>query len=382
MYIYPILKAITLAQCLLGIRVVGRLLRSAGGQRLRFSDIAPSDERISVVVPVLNERDRLEPCLEGLIAQGAEVAEILVVDGGSQDGTQRLVLEFQSRDARVRLVDAEPIPAGWNGKAWGLQVGLEQSDAVNAWLLTIDADVRPAASLARSLLAHADAGGLDALSVATLQVLSTCGEGLIHPAMLATLIYRFGIPGRTFSHVAEVQANGQCFLFRRASLLGCGGFAVARDSLCEDITVARCLVAASCRVGFYEADGLVSVQMYASWREAWANWTRSLPMRDRFAGRSAWLGLLEVTLVQALPLPLAVTLRLMHTSAPWALALNSLLAAIRFGILVGAARAYARRPWTYWLSPLLDLPLAAKLWMSALRRRHTWRGRTLIRGDE
>jgi dolichol-phosphate mannosyltransferase len=267
MYTYPILKAITLAQCLLGIRVGSRLLRGAGGQRLRESGIAPSDERIAVVVPVLNERDRLEPCLEGLIAQGAEVTEILVVDGGSQDGTQQLVLDFQTRDARVRLVHAEPIPPGWNGKAWGLQVALEQSSATTSWVLTIDADVRPAAPLARSLLAHADGAALDALSVATLQVLNTCGEGLVHPAMLATLIYRFGIPGRTFSHVAEVQANGQCFLFRRTSLVARGGFAVARDSLCEDVTVARCLVATGCRVGFYEADGLASVQMYASGRE-------------------------------------------------------------------------------------------------------------------
>jgi dolichol-phosphate mannosyltransferase len=85
-------------------------------------------------------------------------------------------------------------------------------------------------------------------------------------------------------------------------------------------------------------------------------------------------------LVQALPLPLAIALRLMGTPAPWALALNSLLATIRFGILVGAARAYVWRPWSYWLSPLLDLPLVGMLWASALRRRHTWRGRTLIRG--
>jgi dolichol-phosphate mannosyltransferase len=378
---YPILKAIALAQCLLGLRVAGRLLHSAGGVRLRRSDTAPSGERIAVVVPVLDERDRLAPCLEGLIAQGAEVAEILVVDGGSRDGTQRLVLDFQTRDARVRLVDAQPIPHGWNGKAWGLQVGLEQGSAATAWVLTIDADVRPAAPLARSLLAHADRARLDALSVATLQVLGTRGEGLVHPAMLATLIYRFGIPGRTFDHVAEVQANGQCFLFRRASLESRGGFAVARDSLCEDVTVARCLVAAGCRVGFYETDGLASVEMYASWREAWANWTRSLPMRDRFAGGSAWLGLLEVTLVQALPLPLALTLRFLRAPTPWALALNSLLAVVRFGILVGAARAYARRPWSYWLSPLLDLPVAAKLWASTLRRHHTWRGRALIQGD-
>jgi dolichol-phosphate mannosyltransferase len=37
-----------------------------------------------------------------------------------------------------------------------------------------------------------------------------------------------------------------------------------------------------------------------------------------------------------------------------------------------------RPPWTYWLSPLADLPAVALLAASALRRRHTWRGRTLV----
>jgi dolichol-phosphate mannosyltransferase len=48
------------------------------------------------------------------------------------------------------------------------------------------------------------------------------------------------------------------------------------------------------------------------------------------------------------------------------------------GVLCGAARAYVQRPWTYWLSPLADVPVALALFASALRRRHTWRGRELV----
>jgi dolichol-phosphate mannosyltransferase len=44
------------------------------------------------------------------------------------------------------------------------------------------------------------------------------------------------------------------------------------------------------------------------------------------------------------------------------------------------ARAYARRPWSYWFSPLMDLPVALMLIRSALQREHRWRGRSLIRG--
>lgn len=375
-----LLAPIALAQAILGARALGRMARGAGARPIApTTEPPPHGERIAAIVPVLNERGRLGGCLEGLIAHGPEIGEILVVDGGSEDGTQDLVVAFQARDSRVRLIDASPVPPGWNGKAWGLQIGLERIGAECTWVLTIDADVRPAALLARSLLVHAAANGLAALSVASLQELSGPGEALVHPAMLATLVYRFGIPGRAFERVGEVQANGQCFLLRRDPIERCGGFGAARDSLCEDVTIARRLVAMGYRVGFYEAGTLVSVRMYAGWRDAWDNWPRSLPMRDRYSGLGALFGLLEVTLAQVLPLPLLAALALAGRGRCWAIGVNAALVAARMGVLIGTARAYRARPWSYWLSPLCDLPVALRLWSSALRRRHVWRGRIIMR---
>ena len=62
-----------------------------------------------------------------------------------------------------------------------------------------------------------------------------------------------------------------------------------------------------------------------------------------------------------------------------ALAINSVLLMVRLGVLVGTARAYTWRPWTYWLSPLADVPVVMQLWRSALRRTHSWRGQVLVR---
>ena len=375
------LAPIVFAQAILGIRVILRLLRSAGGERISAEEaLAADEERISVIVPVLNERNRLSPCLEGLIAQGLEVAEIVVVDGGSDDGTQQLVNTYAVRDSRVRLVDASPIPTNWNGKAWGLQVGLHSANHCSKWILTVDADVRPGALLTRALLGRAKQADLSALSVATLQEIDSIGEGLLHPSLLTTLVYRFGIPGNIYRRVSEVQANGQCFLFSRDVLEACGGFLKAYNSVCEDITIARTLVATSYPVGFYEAGDLVSVKMYANWRDAWSNWTRSLPMHDRFSGINTLLGWLEVMLVQALPLPLLLSLVMVHARRSWLLTLNGVLVAMRIGVLFGTARAYRRRPWSYWLSPLCDLPVAIQFGRSALRRQHVWRGRILVRG--
>lgn len=378
-----VLALVTALQVLLGLRVLLRLVGTARGVRIRAVADAPAGERVSVIVPVLDEWDRLGPCLAGLADQGAEVAEILVVDGGSSDGTQRLVEAAAARDPRVRLVDARPVPAEVNGKAHNLQVGLDLGDPALPWVLTVDADVRPRPGLVRALLAHAGAERVAALSAATQQELSSAAEGLVHPALLATLVYRFGIPGNAVDRVAAVQANGQCFLVQRDALAGVGGFALGRDSVCEDVTLARSLVAAGHRVGFYETDDLVSVAMYAGWRDAWRNWTRSLPMRDRFSGLAGHVGLVEVLLVQALPLPLAALLRARplrrRLGRHPAGAVNAILVAVRLGTLAGMGRAYRRRPWTYWLSPLADLPVAVRLIRSAARRRHSWRGRPVVR---
>jgi dolichol-phosphate mannosyltransferase len=243
----------------------------------------------------------------------------------------------------------------------------------------VDADVSIGANLARSLLAHASKSGVSTFSVAAQQYLSGKLEALIHPSMLTTLVYRYGSPGKTTRNPQRVQANGQCFFSRRDSLIRTQAFQAARASLCEDITIARRLAEAGEAVGFYEAEaGLVSVRMYPSWRDTWLNWPRSLPMRDRYFGRRQALGLGAALALQALPLPLlAVGFAL---DAPLGLqAAAGTLFAVRIAVLIGVARAYPDRPWTYWLSPLCDLPVALRLVQFTLKRRHQWRGRTYLR---
>jgi dolichol-phosphate mannosyltransferase len=91
--------------------------------------------------------------------------------------------------------------------------------------------------------------------------------------------------------------------------------------------------------------------------------------------------LTEVAVVQALPLPLAAAFALAHATASPAFAVAAILTIVRFGVLAGSARAYVRRPWTYWLAPLADVPVTIALAAAALRRTHTWRGRALVAAE-
>ncbi|HEY7420169.1 MAG TPA: glycosyltransferase family 2 protein [Ktedonobacteraceae bacterium] len=371
---------LAVAQLVMGSRVAWRLLRSAGGVRLSPEQTSSTiDASISIIVPVLNEYHRLAPCLEGLCDLGNEIGEIIIVDGGSVDGTQDLIAIYAQREPRLRLVNAQPIPDGWNGKAWGLHIGLQAVQPDVQWILTIDADVRPRLRLPVTMMRQAQREQLAALSIATSQEIESVGEGLLHPSLLTTLVYRFGIPGKPPRHLHEVQANGQCFLFRRDALTALGGFYSVRHSLCEDVTIARMLMHTGYRIAFYEADHLVTVHMYNGWREMWQNWTRSLPMHDQYSGIHTLIGWLEIALVQALPLPLLLVLLLLRRRCRWLLGLNGILTTMRIGVLFGTARTYQRRPWSYWLSPVCDVPVTIQLARKALQRKHSWRGRTIIR---
>lgn len=394
------------------LRVGWRLLATSRGRRISVaSETADLRGTVSVIVPVLNEEDRLAPCLAGLRAQGAAVAEILVVDGGSRDGTRAVFDRAADRDPLLRWIDAPPPPVDdpWNGKAWNLETGRRHLAPGTRWVLTIDADVRPAPDLVASLLATATHDGLQAVTVAAPQRLADAGDGLMHPALLATLVLRYGIPGTVPTRPEDVQANGQCFLVSRDALDGVDGFAGGRHSVVEDITLGRDLVRAGNRLLFAEpedAGSLLQVAMYGSWRETWRNWTRSLPMRDASSGPDWWARMADVTLVQALPLPVLATQAIVgwmaarnpesgiarvagggrgpigpnETAGMRTLRTVNLAAlALRIGLLAGMRRAYRNPPPTYWLSPLLDPAVVGKLWAQALRREYQWRGRAIVR---
>lgn len=372
-----LLLAAVVLEALAGMRAALRMLATAGGAPLAPAP-APVAARLAVIVPVLDEEARVAASLGALARCGPEVAEIVVVDGGSTDGTRAVVVAAAARDPRVRFLDAAPTPAGWNGKAWNLETGLRAT--TSPWVATVDADVRVGPTLLGDAVARAEADELAALSVATRQELPDAGAALLHPAFLTTLVYRAGLPNVATSDPVCVQANGQVFVGRRDALVRSAVFRAARASRCEDVTIARVLASNGEHVGFFEGDAVV--RMHDSWRDCAANWPRSLTLRDRFVAPARLaLVLAELLCAQALPLPTLIVLLALGDRVPFARVATGIafaLVLMRIGVLAGTRRAYVRPSFAYWLSPLADLPAVALLVGSALRRTHVWRGRVLV----
>ncbi|QXQ07592.1 glycosyltransferase family 2 protein [Sphingosinicellaceae bacterium] len=62
--------------------------------------------QVAVIIPTLNEAERIGDLLAQIAQQPADlVLDILVADGGSTDGTQAIVTTAAGLDARIRLVD-------------------------------------------------------------------------------------------------------------------------------------------------------------------------------------------------------------------------------------------------------------------------------------
>lgn len=362
--------------CVLLLRLLpGRRRRPPVAPRLDLDGAAGT---VSIIVATLDEALRVGPCLDGLVEQGSVVREILVVDSGSTDGTTALVHAATARDPRIRLLRDDPLPDGWVGKVWALQHGLNH--ASGDWVLGIDADTIPHPGLAAGALAAAIDLRYDAVSFAPRFRMATAAERWLQPALLVTLVYRFGATGMD-PDPERVMANGQCFLARRDVLDAAGGYVSARASFCDDVTLARHLARSGRRVGFLDGSRLYDVRSYTSALETWREWGRSIDLKDASSPWRQWGDVLFLLVVQGTPILALLAIAALRLTghdtdglSP-VLLLSAVLVAVRVLLQRALAPSYERRGLAFWLSPTAD-PLAAyRILLSTLRTPRSWRGR-------
>jgi len=374
------LEAIVVAQA----AALGLLLVRLRGGRRRLPPVPPiregeAETTVTVLVPTLNEGRRIGPCLAGLHQQGALLTEVIIVDSGSTDDTRAQVDAIRAIDDRFRLIDDRPLPDGWVGKVWALECG--RRVAKGEWLLGIDADTEPGPGLVAGAIAAARARELDMVSFSPRFAGMTPAEQWVQPAILTTLLYRTGAAGAGRVRPDRVLANGQCFLSRASVLAHGGGYAPARASFSDDVTLARDYAARGWRVGFLDGSRLYLVRAYESLGQMWREWGRSIDLRD--STKPVWLAVDSVFLVlaQALPLPLLVAIACgVVRGAPNVVdalfAINAALVLIRVLMLGVLAGSYERPGVAFWLSPLVDIAAVFRVLLSTVRRPRAWRGRS------
>lgn len=168
--------------------------------------------RLGVVVPALNEAARLPRLLERLRAGPDRPGAVVVVDGGSGDGTAELA---EAAGARVLRT----------GACRGAQLAAGAAELDTELLLFLHADTLPARGALDAAAACLD----DARTVA-------CGmhQVIDAPGLVLRLVERFA--DFRVARLGLVYGDSGLAV-RRADYLGCGGF---RDlPLFEDVDLAR-----------------------------------------------------------------------------------------------------------------------------------------------
>jgi rSAM/selenodomain-associated transferase 2 len=184
-------------------------------QRATINAIQPS---VSIIVPVLNEAPLIRAFLQRLRARAPE-AEIIVVDGGSSDGTAEFATGFCDQLIQTR-----------RDRAVQMNAGAEVAHGEVLWFLHADVEVPPRSlpAIRQRLTDPKTAGGYFRIRLPN-----------------SRLVYRLT---DEFAHYAGILLRMRCgdhgFFCRRRDFLALGGF--PEVPLMEDVAFFRLLRRRGC----------------------------------------------------------------------------------------------------------------------------------------
>jgi glycosyltransferase involved in cell wall biosynthesis len=168
---------------------------------------------VTIILPTLNEIDFIQSCLESLVAQDyPDIAEILVVDGGSIDGTRDLIVTF---GGKVRLVDNPGVIAA---AAMNTGIGIMNTEI----FVRADAHALYATDYVRCSV-EAYSSNNAAVAGGPMRPLGTTPFGR---AVAAVTTSPFGVGPGKFHYSEKLQEVDTVYLgtFNRKAVLAVGGF--------------------------------------------------------------------------------------------------------------------------------------------------------------
>ncbi len=320
---------------------------------------------VTAVVPARDEAESIGDTVHSLLAQDyAGALRLVVVDDRSSDGTGEIARAAAAGDPRLTVVGGAARPAGWTGKLWALQQGLEVAGSPDRLLFT-DADIRHSPDSLRLLVARMEAEGRVMVSLMARLRCASAAERWLIPAFIFffQMLYPFRWSNRPGARTAA--AAGGCVLLDRAAFERAGGLAPIRGRIIDDCALAARLKAVG-PIWLGLTERVESLRPYEG-----AGAIRRMVARTAYA-QLGYLPLALAGMITALALVYLAPPLLAVFGQGWAQAL---------GALAWAAMALAFAPTLlrFGLSPLrgLALPGIAFTYMlftldSALQE---WRGR-------
>lgn len=239
-------------------------------------EVAPGMAPTRSVVAVIPARDEAEVvgrAIASLLAQRyAGALRIVLVDDHSSDATATVAAAAAGAagDAdRLTIAAAKPLPPGWTGKLWALSQGVDIARRFRPdYLLLTDADIVHSATNVADLVARAEQGGYDLVSLMVRLHCRSLGERLLIPAFVFFFFKLY--PPRWVADPSSriAAAAGGCMLIRSDTLDRIGGIDSIQREIIDDCALAR-RVKSIGRVWLGVARDTHSIREYRSWRGIW-----------------------------------------------------------------------------------------------------------------
>jgi hopene-associated glycosyltransferase HpnB len=227
---------------------------------------------IAVVIPARDEAAVIGLTVRSLLTQTcADSIRIIVVDDHSSDGTAEAVLRA-ARDCHridsVTVIAGFDLPAGWTGKLWAVQQGVECATAMNPeFLLLTDADIRHSSDNVATLVAIAEEGNYDLTSFMVKLHCRSLAEQLLIPAFVFFFFVLYPPNWIRDPRRRVAGAAGGCMLMRPTALQKAGGIAAIRDQIIDDCALARAVKRTGARVWLGVTPDTYSMREYESFGE-------------------------------------------------------------------------------------------------------------------
>lgn len=370
------------------------LFRQASGYNIRWRRINPKDAllpSVTIVVPARNEARNIERCVASLMQQSYpfEKLRIIVVDDSSSDGTGDIVrrLAVGDRRVQVQVLEGRPLPEGWMGKQNACAHGSSHA-ADSEWLCFVDADTAARPDFLRRSIALAQRRDIDLLSLLPFQKLETFWERLILPTQFLLFTMSMDIHRINDPRTPDAVANGQCIFIRRQVYDRIGGHGAVRNTILEDVALARVVKATGHRLYVTSGADLIRTRMYTGFTELWGGFSKNTVDLVGGLGRAVAgaLGMLALGWVPVIATALVLA-RLVAGEAAAPLGLSLLLLLLGTGAVIAAHALMARfnrMPMRYSLLFPLGHTLAAALTLNSVRRclsgKNEWKGRVYAVG--
>jgi glycosyltransferase involved in cell wall biosynthesis len=222
--------------------------------------------KVSVIVPACNEEETIEAAMRTRLGEAYPNAEYIIVDDRSTDGTGAIVDRLAASDARVKALHVEDLPEGWLGKLNAMNAGLRQ--ATGDWILFSDADVHHEPGALARIVAHAEARGVDHVTV-----LPTFWSGTFWLDAMISAFLRLAVSGSRPWKITDPQSKvstgaGLFALVRRDALLRAGGLEPLRLEVVDDAALGQLLKWSGARQLLLNARGYVGLSWYRTLSEA------------------------------------------------------------------------------------------------------------------